>query len=658
MPSAYYRSTIARFVREEPRAVLGQLTAGAGGAIDAEQIGAWTSEIDVLAASLNDIPGEVFLEFTVPRIGSRIDAVVITGAAVVVIEFKVGATRYNRADYNQAWDYALDLKNFHAASHEAPIVPVLVATEAHESSTSLTDRAHDGVHTPIKCNAADLAAVLREVVRLHPLPRLDPVAWAASPYRPTPTILEAARALYYEHSVDAIARMDAGARNLALTSKAVESIAASMRSKGAKAIVFVTGVPGAGKTLVGLNVATHKRDRSDAGHAVFLSGNGPLVEVLSTALARDEHGRQRRLGNTEYRMGDAQLKVKSFIHHILHFRDAGLASDQPPFEHVVIFDEAQRAWTKEKLALFMKTRRGRAGFTRSEPEVLMEYMDRHQPWAVVVCLVGGGQEINTGEAGISGWLDAVRDHFPSWRVFISSELRDSEYAAGEALARLGSGIECVTDPDLHLAVSMRSFRAENVSGFVKAVLDHDLGKAQSVLRLVLPKYPLVLTRNLQKAKAWVRTKARGSERYGLVACSSAERLKPHAIDVRVKVNPVQWFLNDADHTRSSYYLEDAASEFDVQGLEVDWVCMTWDADLRHVNGTWAHHEFRGDGWNNVLAEHRQKYLVNAYRVLLTRARQGMVIFVPPGDADDHTRPPEYYDQTFEYLKSTGIPVLS
>ncbi len=658
MPSAYYHSPISRFVREEPRSVLGDLTGGAGGAVDGEQIGAWTSEIDILHAALAGIDGELFLEFTVPRIGSRIDAVVIAGAAVIVVEFKVGATKYNRADINQAWDYALDLKNFHAASHDAPIIPVLVATHATKSSHALTDRAHDGVHKPIECNAGDLGRVLRAVVDEYPGPALNAAAWAAAPYRPTPTIIEAARALYSEHTVDAIARSDAGARNLAVTSQAVESIVARMRTEGGKALVLVTGVPGAGKTLVGLNVATHKRDTADPSHAVFLSGNDPLVQVLSEALARDELIRERSAGNIGFRIGEARQNVKAFIHHIRHFRDAGLAATEPPFEHVVIFDEAQRAWNQAQLANFMARRRRRPGFTQSEPEVLLEYMNRHRPWAVVVCLVGGGQEINRGEAGISAWLDAVRLHFPSWRVFMSPELHDSEYAAGEAIARLGTNVALTPDAALHLSVSMRSFRAENVSRFVKALLDHDVASARTSLSDVIPKYPLAVTRDLEKAKQWIRRSARGSERYGLVASSSAERLKPHAVDVRVPINPVHWFLNKADHTRSSYYLEDAATEFQVQGLELDWVCMTWDADLRHSGAQWSHHEFRGDGWNRVRADERRKYLVNAYRVLLTRARQGMVIFVPPGDSADHTRPPEFYDETFGYLEDLGIPVLS
>jgi hypothetical protein len=276
---------------------------------------------------------------------------------------------------------------------------------------------------------------------------------------------------------------------------------------------------------------------------------------------------------------------------------------------------------------------------------------------VVICLVGGGQEINRGEAGISAWLDAIQTTFPSWHVYVSPDLTDSEYAAGHALDRLAGRTNVVKDNSLHLAVSMRSFRAENVSSFVKAVLDCEEGKAREFLAQMSPRYPIALTRDLGRAKRWIREHARGSERFGLVASSEAQRLKPHAIDVRVEIDPIHWFLNNSEDTRSSFYMEDAATEFQVQGLELDWVCMTWDADLRFARPDWNYHSFVGSKWNAIHKQERRQYLRNAYRVLLTRARQGMVIFVPKGDCADPTRTPAHYDPTFEYLVGIGIPVL-
>ena len=473
----------------------------------------------------------------------------------------------------------------------------------------------------------------------------------------TPTIIQAAQALYSQHSVDAIARNDAGARNLARTSRSIEQLIDDARANGRKAIAFVTGVPGAGKTLVGLDVATRRRDESKPSHAVFLSGNGPLVAVLREALIRDEV-RRLAAGGKRPRKGDVGQKVKAFIQNVHHFRDEGIRMPEAPSDHVVIFDEAQRAWNREMTANFMARKKKLRGFSRSEPEFLISVLDRHRDWAVVVCLVGGGQEINRGEAGIGAWLDAVSANFGEWHVHVSPELTDSEYAAGGALERLAGRRNVTRDAALHLAVSMRSFRAENVSHFVKAVLDREVATASSTLREVSAQYPIALTRRLDLAKEWVRTHARGTERFGMVASSAAYRLKPHAIDVRVDVDPVHWFLDDPHDTRSSFYLEDAATEFQVQGLELDWVCVSWDADLRAGPEGWSFHAFRGDRWTDVHKSDRRQYLLNAYRVLLTRARQGMVVFVPEGEMRDHTRQAEWYDSTFEYLAGIGLPVLT
>ena len=654
--SAFYAAPIQHFLAADNAAVLGHLAGGSGLAIDGAQTEAWKEQVRVLKQTLPGVDGSLFLEFDVPRLGSRIDGVVVANSAVVPIEFKAGEHRYTKSDYNQAWDYALDLKNFHEASRELPIFPVLCATNGATPDDHWQIPHADGVYPPIKSNAATVGDAVRSAIALAPSAPIDPHAWGRSSYRPSPTIIEAAKALYARHSVQAIARSDAGARNLHVTTQCVEEIIARSRAQREKAIVFVTGVPGAGKTLVGLNIATQHLGYDDT-HAVFLSGNGPLVAVLREALVEDDIQRRRALGNTPERKGVVRQKVKPFIQNVHHFRDEGLRSDEPPIEHVAIFDESQRAWNREKTAQFMKQRKGVADFSMSEPEFLISYMDRHKDWAVVVCLVGGGQEIHTGEAGIGAWLDAVREKYPHWHAYISPELHDSEYAAGKAIERLGANAHVETQYALHLAVSMRSFRAEKVSGFVKAALDADEDKARELLAQVLRTYSVVLTRDRTIAKKWVRDQARGSERYGLVASSQAQRLKAYCIDVRVDVDPVKYFLADRADTRSSYYLEDAATEFQTQGLELDWTLMSWDADLRRTKGRWSYHNFRGDRWTSVHNADRQRYLLNAYRVLLTRARQGMAIFVPKGRKSDPTLHPENYDQTFQYLRSLGVPVL-
>jgi hypothetical protein len=389
---------------------------------------------------------------------------------------------------------------------------------------------------------------------------------------------------------------------------------------------------------------------------VYLSGNAPLVAILQEALARD---RVKRSVEEDKRVTKKEAKqaVKSFIQIIHHYRDEYLVKPDAPYDHVAIFDEAQRAWNKEQTVRFMRQKKNQPDFDYSEPEFLISCLDRHRDWAVVICLVGGGQEINTGEAGISEWLQAIHDRFNDWEVFISPNLTDSEYSTFEAINRLQLKTSVEFNTDLHLAVSMRSYRAENLSVFVKTLLDSDKEQARKYLSLIESNYPIVLTRDLVKAKAWLKEKARGSERYGLIVSSQAQRLKPFAIDVKSPVDPVNWFLNDKDDIRSSYYLEDVCTEFQVQGLELDWACVTWDGDLRYSPAGWQTFAFKGNKWQNIKNVERKRYLVNAYRVLLTRARQGMVIVVPEGNEEDATRQRGYYDPTFDYLKDIGIKTL-
>jgi hypothetical protein len=269
----------------------------------------------------------------------------------------------------------------------------------------------------------------------------------------------------------------------------------------------------------------------------------------------------------------------------------------------------------------------------------------------VVCLVGSGQEINTGEAGIGEWFRALRQRFPHWLAVFAPQARTLDLGNSEG----APDVRHVSDPALHLEVSVRSFRAESMAAFADALVAGDPVVARKQFKN-LGAYPVVLTRDLQKARAWLRGKARGSERIGLVASSNAQRLRPIGIHVKAKIDPLCWFLNEPEDVRSSFTLEDAASEFDVQGLELDWVGVCWDANYRYSDSGWSLHEFRGTAWQSV-GDGRQDYLRNAYRVLLTRARQGMALVVPEGDAADATRLPSYYDGTFAFLRDVGIPLL-
>lgn len=589
--------------------------------------------------------------------GRRIDVVLLIGAAIFVLEFKVGDREFSAYGVDQVWDYALDLKNFHETSHKHYIVPILIATESPYilPIVAITPQ-NDRLLHPIKTNASSLGDVLEGVLAFVDGDMIDRSQWEEGRYCPTPTIIEAAMALYNDHSVEDISRKDADAINLSQTSEAIAEIIRISREQSRKSICFVTGVPGAGKTLVGLNVATKHIDKEDDLYSVFLSGNGPLVAILREALARDKVRREKEKGN-RINKSSALSEVKMFIQNVHHFRDDCLSDMRPPREHVALFDEAQRAWDIEQTSSFMRRKKGTPGFNQSEPEFLISCLDRHSDWAVIVCLVGGGQEINTGEAGISEWIESLNRHFPTWHVYISPRLTDSEYGAGHVLQSLSQRQNVFHNAYLHLSVSMRSFRAENVSLLVKQLLDRDVDAACKTLNSVRQKYPIVITRDLTKAKQWLKIQARGSERYGIVVSSQAERLKPHAIDVKSPMDPIHWFLDGKDDVRSSYYLEAVATEFDIQGLELDWVCITWDADFRYSREGWEYRSFCGNRWNNINKEERKIYLKNAYRVLLTRARQGIVIVVPQGNVEDKTRDPAFYDPTFEYLCEIGFTVL-
>ncbi|MCL2549891.1 MAG: DUF2075 domain-containing protein, partial [Methanimicrococcus sp.] len=485
-------------------------------------------------------------------------------------------------------------------------------------------------------------------------PQINVTDYVNGGYLPTPTIIEAAISLYTTHSVENITRSDADAKNLTVTTKKISEIIEKAKTEKKKIICFVTGVPGAGKTLVGLNVATSHLDGENGNASVYLSGNRPLVEILQEALARDKVQREKDKGN-KITKKIAQQSVKAFIQIIHHYRDEYLKNKGAPYDHVAIFDEAQRAWNKEQTVKFMKQKKGIPDFDYSEPEFLISCLDRHKDWAVIICLVGGGQEINTGEAGISEWLVAMDQMFLDWKVYISPNLTDSEYAAAETITKLKDRVSF--DDSLHLSVSMRSFRAEKLSSFVKNVLDIEIEKAKEDFSHISDKYPIVLTRDIGKAKQWLKEKARGSERYGIVVSSQAYRLKPLAIDVRTEIKQINWFLDGKDDVRSSFYLEDVATEFDIQGLELDWSCVVWDGDLRYSSNSWKTFSFKGSKWQNIKSIERKKYLLNAYRVLLTRARQGMVIVIPEGNNEDHTRKKEYYDGTYNYLKSIGVKTL-
>lgn len=660
MSRAYFDADAPAFAATDPIAIFGYLAKALSFPVEAPQRSAWLFQIAHLQALAAQLPSaHIFLEFAIPRMGRRADAIIIIGGLVFVIEYKVGDRDFPRHAIEQVHGYALDLKNFHVTSHDLAIVPLLIATEARPQQLGFGFWAPDRVHDPVRLSAGDLLPKIQRIVAARDAEALDAQTWAARAYRPTLTIIEAAEALYRGHEIAEISRSEAGAENLTRTAAAIEAVVERLKAEGGKAICFVTGVPGAGKTLAGLNIACGRMAADVGEDATFLSGNGPLVEVLSEALRRDVRARHGRPvpGDADARHRTERAPDK-FIQNVHHFRDEYLDDTRIPTEHVVVFDEAQRAWDRSMTANFMR-KRGHTGFDLSEPEFLLSVMDRHPNWCVVVALIGEGQEINRGEAGVAEWVRALQGTLRHWHIHLPPHLL-GEGSGLDAGLRWHLGQRAISsDPALHLAVSVRSFRAEKVSAFVAALLSDD-PEAARASRPDNNAFPIWRTRNLATARQWLRAHRRAGERAGLVAASNALRLKPEGLFVKSKVEVCDWFLNASDGVRSSNALKDAATEFDVQGLELDWTGVAWDLNLRRANG-WQARRFHGTVWQNIRATGgtlgRADYVRNAYRVLLTRARQGMVLFVPSGDAADATRPPADYDAIDAWLGACGIPSL-
>jgi|TARA_Y100000294_G_scaffold127988_1_gene119593 hypothetical protein len=639
-------------LNEPENSILGTLVRHHEFALEELQRNSWTLQISILKERFSTLEkGYILFEYSIPRMGKRVDVVLLLHDVVFVLEFKVGTGQYEKYATDQALDYALDLKNFHEQSHDKKIVPIVVATEAIEFNNTL-DQSEDSVFSPLKANKHNLLDVILSVPT-ETNTNIDASAWEESIYKPTPTIIEAAQALYKGHSVKEISRADSGTINLSKTSDAISKIIDDSKLNNDKSICFITGVPGAGKTLAGLNIANERHNIDEGEHAVFLSGNGPLVLILQEALARDEV-REKKGTSDAITKSKALSKTKAFIQNIHHFRDDSLQTTKAPIERVAVFDEAQRAWTLEQTRTFMRTKKGIQNFNMSEPEFLISVMDRHANWSIIICLIGGGQEINKGEAGLPEWFSSIQRNYPHWNVYVSDKLTDQEYTRGNDLFSMITNERLFIQRELHLSVSVRSYRSEKVSALVKSILDCNSSEAKRLYLETKNDYPILLTRNIEHAKDWLRRKARGTERCGIIASSGAYRLKPYGIHIKAKIDPINWFLNDKEDVRSSYFLEDVATEFDIQGLELDWICVAWDANFRFTDGQWEYKNFKGTKWQNINDDTRMLYLKNAYRVLLTRARQGMIIFVPEGDDTDITRMRSFYDKTYNYLQSIGI----
>lgn len=658
MCSAFYSNNIKTFLNQNEDEIFGIIVKNDEYDSVCKQKDAWIKQIRLLKNALSKyVDGSVIFEYAIPRVGGRIDNVVLLNDTIFVLEFKVGNELYLGSAATQVRTYAIDLANFHEESHNKTIIPILIATDAPDRELEIK-KYKDNVCDVICANENNLAKVF-DRNKKSSSGQIQLEKWLNSRYVPTPTIIEAAEILYNNHSVDDISQNEA-AENLTKTSAAVQKIIENSKRYHQKSICFVTGVPGAGKTLAGLNIAIENQKTTGKKYSCFLTGNQPLVSVLKEALARDNNKR------TGVPIAEARDKVKSFIQIIHHFRDQSLENLDLPADNVVVFDEAQRAWQQVQLSKFMNNKKTailnqlsdeerHKALSMSEPELLIEYMNRHQDWAVIVCLVGGGQDINTGEAGIKEWFDSLRRSYPDWKVYISNKITKEEYLDNGSFDELTKELDCKAIDELHLSISLRSFRSEKVANFVHYLLNSEKEQAAKIYKEIKKVYPICVTRDLNVAKQWIKTQAEGRKcRYGLIASSQAKRLRAEGIYVENKCKPEKWFLEGKDDIKSSYFMEEVATEFDIQGLEIDYALVGWDADYRYENGHFKCYKLSGSKWQAVNKEDNKRYLKNAYRVLLTRAREGFVIFVPKGNNSDNTRLCKYYDELWKYLLDIGI----
>ena len=595
-----------------------------------------------------------------PRRQRRIDAVILAGSLIFVLEFKSGPVGESLAAARQVEDYALDLAYFHKPSHNRIISPVLIAPDVKTTATLSEPHADTPKVRPVARATPDqLAEFLFKAVGIESVSGDDQIAvreWDEGVYEPVPTVIDAAMALYAGMSVREIGRSHADTHNLTQTTDFIFKLIAEAQSKKEKVICFITGVPGAGKTLAGLNFV-HSPEIHGGGRpaSVFMSGNGPLVEILREALALDCAAR------TEKTKREARSEVKTFIQNIHHFVADNLdrPDNQCPYEHAIVFDEAQRAWNAERN--LKKYRKRSPAWHVSEPEMVLKIMDRHPDWAAIVALVGGGQEIHDGEAGLPEWGRTLQSRFPHWRVFASFEATDGgESVAGASL--FGSNqpvVDVIRERTLHLDTCIRSHHAPHLTTWVNRVLTGDHVSA-ALIRRQFNQFPILLTRDLNRAKTWLANNTRGNRRCGLVASSGAVRLRAYGIETSMAIREAysypHWFLFPRGDVRASFQLEVVATEFEIQGLELDIVGLCWGGDFTwdKASYTWRQSEFKGDRWKKVSNPIRATLVLNKYRVLLTRAREGLLIWVPLGSAVDLTQDISAMNDTAQFLIDCGV----
>jgi hypothetical protein len=583
--------------------------------------------------------------------GKRTDNILLYKGVIYVLEFKIGSDAYENAALKQVEGYAIDLKNFQEGSRNCKLVPILISTDApnYENKIVLYE---DGVCKPLRANATNLHKVILNAAKNFVEPEIDSIRWENSGYNPTPTIIEASQALYNSHTVQEITRKDVVGITFDQTCESVDKIISKSKKELKKSIVFVTGVPGSGKTLVGLTVASKYQDVKNNERAVYISGTATLISILQEALVRDKVARSSKLKKI-----DVRKEVVTLFQYLLHYRKEIIEHpEQKPSEKIVVFDEAQRMWNQEQLDKEIKIKLRRSATEKSEPDLLIGHIDMHADWAVIICLIGGGQEIHKGEYGTVEWLKSVGANFPHWDVYLPTIITSREYLGNVPAEEALKGVNYQFIDELHLKTSTRSFRAENLSKLINHLLDRETTEAEKIVKELKEKYPLFITRDLKTAKNWVKNKARGNDRYGLFTIALSHRLYPDGIVKRgpKEFNAQGWWLDSEEYVDSSFALEIPCTEFFSQGLELDWAIFAWDACFIPKDSDWNYRRFIRKEWKTMQKSEEKRNLKNAFRVLLTRARQGMIIFVPKGDSNDKTRLPEFYDSICNYLKKIGV----
>jgi len=652
MGRAYYSKPLIDFLKDDDKRILGELAANHQFDLEELQTDAWLEEIRILKDQLSKFDsGHILFEYVIPRMGKRTDNVLLYKGVVYVLEFKIGSNAYENASLKQVEGYAIDLKNFQEGSRNRKLVPILISTNApnHENKITLYE---DGVCKPLRANATNLHDIILNAAKNFVEPEIDNTAWENSGYNPTPTIIEASQALYNSHTVQEITRKDVVGITFDQTCDSVDKIISKSKMESKKSIIFVTGVPGSGKTLVGFTVASKYQDIKNNERAVYISGTSTLIAILQEALVRDKVERSSKLTKV-----DVRKDVVTLFQYLLHYRKEIIEHpEQKPSEKIVVFDEAQRMWNQEQLDKEIKIKLRRSATQKSEPDLLIGHMDMHTDWAVIICLIGGGQEIHKGEYGTIEWLKSVKTNFPHWDVYLPTVITSREYLGDVSEEDALKGINHQFIDELHLKTSTRSFRAENLSKLINHLLDRETTEAEKIIKELKEKYPLYVTRDLKTAKNWIKNKARGNDRFGLFTIALSHRLYPEGIVKRdpKAFNAQGWWLDSEEYVDSSFALEIPCTEFFSQGLELDWAIFAWDACFTPNDSDWNYRRFVRKEWKTMHKSEEKRNLKNAFRVLLTRSRQGMIIFVPNGDSNDKTRLPEFYNGIFNYLREIGI----